>query len=107
MHVADRDVAFVPQRVVRQRVAIETAPHVVVAPVRDRVQLPAAVVEFQELRVYATFRLAAADAGDPGAHAKLVQRTPHGLDLAQAVVVGDTLAALFPQRRSAVNPASQ
>src|SRR5207342_3902706 len=74
MHVADRDIAFVPQRVIGQVVPLQVAPHVAVAPVCQRMQLPASVVQLQERRVRTAARLRATDAGDPRARTKLAQR---------------------------------
>src|SRR4249919_3703705 len=66
MHVADRDIAFVPQRVIGQVVPLQVVPYIAVAPVCQRMQLPASVVQLQERRVRAAARLRATDAGDPG-----------------------------------------
>ena len=65
---ADRRVALVVQRVVRQVALVDPPPQVLLGPVEERVVLPdpALVVELDRLRVRARGRLLAADAGDPG-----------------------------------------
>ena len=65
---ADRLVALIVQRVVRQVVLEDVAPEVLVGPVGERVQLPdAALLVLLELgRAGPRRRLLAADAGDPG-----------------------------------------
>src|SRR2546423_11211963 len=65
---ADRRVAAVVQLVVRHVVAHDVVPHVGLAPVRERVRLPQAVlvVPVQLGGVRAAWRLLAAQAGDPG-----------------------------------------
>src|SRR4249919_465352 len=97
MHVADRDIAFVPQRVIWEVVPLQVVPYIAVAPVRQRMQLPASVVQLQERRVRAAARLRATDAGDPRPRPQLAQRALHRFDLAQAVVAIQALQALFPQ----------
>jgi hypothetical protein len=51
VHVADRHMAFASQRAVAQVVLLQVHPHVAVAPVGERAQLSAAVVQSQERRV--------------------------------------------------------
>src|SRR5690606_16699412 len=63
VHVADRDIALVPQGVVGQAVAAEVLADVAVGPVGDGVQLPAAVLALEEVDVGAAAGLAAAQAG--------------------------------------------
>ena len=68
VRAADRRVALVVERVVGQVVLGDVAPHVLVRPVRERVELPALVLGVPgELgRAGARRRLVAAQAGDPG-----------------------------------------
>src|SRR5688500_16237129 len=74
VHVADRNVAFVPQRVIGKIVFLQVGPHVAVAPVGEWVQLPATVMQLQERRVGTAARLRTADTGNPGARTQLAQR---------------------------------
>src|SRR5690348_11988472 len=67
VRVADADVAVVPQRVVRQVVGLQVLPDVAVAPVGERMDLPAAVAQFEEVDLFARACLGAADTGEPGA----------------------------------------
>src|ERR1700733_12042125 len=64
---ADRLVALVVQRVVRQVALVDAPPQVLVGPVRKRVVLPppARLVAFDQLRARARRTLLAADACDP------------------------------------------
>src|SRR5688572_4117097 len=84
--VADRHVTLVPERVVGQVVLLQVLPDFAIAPVGNRMQLPAAVAQFEEIDVGARTRLAATQSGDPGPHAQLIERALHGFDLAHAVV---------------------
>src|SRR5688500_14046305 len=97
VHVADRHVALVPQRVVGQAVSLQIVPDVTIGPVGDRMQFPAAVAQFQEVDAGARAGLIAAQAGDPGAYAQFVERALHGFHLAQPVVAIDAFDALFPE----------
>src|SRR5690606_22355027 len=94
--VADGDIALLPQGVVGQPVAGQVPADVAVGPVGDGVQLPAVVLALQELDVGAGAALAAAQAGDPGAHAQLGQGALHRLDLAPAVVALLAFDVVFP-----------
>src|SRR3546814_1080125 len=95
--VPDRDVAAVPQRVIRQAVLPEVVADVAVRPVGQGVQLPASVAQLQEIDARARAGLAAAQPGDPGAHPEFLERALHGLDLAQAVVALQAVRAPLPQ----------
>ena len=81
----------------RQVVLQHVGAHVHFAPVGDRVQLPAAVAQLQEVDAGAAGRLPAAQPGEPAAHAEFAQRALHRLDLAQPVVVLQPGESLFPQ----------
>src|SRR5437667_7225107 len=88
---ADRAVAGLVQRVVRNLIHLDVGPDSLLVPVRERVELPDAVAirPLQLRRRRATRRLVAADAGDPGLI--LVESFQQGLDLADvaaAVRVG-------------------
>src|SRR5439155_21721733 len=88
---ADRRVARVVQRVVRDLVDVDVRLHALGVPVDDRLDLPDAVAlgPLDLLRVGARQGLLAADAGDPGVVAG--QRALERLDLADpaaAVRVG-------------------
>src|SRR5690606_33511227 len=97
VEVADGDVALVPQRVVGKVVLLQVLPHVAVVPVGDRADLQAVAAPLQDRGVRAGGRLAAAQAGEPGAGTQFLQCAPHRLDLAQLVVVVQALHALLPQ----------
>src|ERR671931_1109962 len=81
-HAADRRVALVVQRVVRNLVDVEVGLHALRVPVDDGLHLPDAVAlrPLDLLRVRARERLLAADAGDPRVIGR--QRTLERLDLA-------------------------
>ena len=65
---ADRAIARVVQRVERDLVRLDVAPDLLLAPVRERLDLPDAVTigALDLAGVGARRRLVAADAGDPG-----------------------------------------
>src|SRR5207302_9627774 len=82
---ADAGVAAIVERVVWHVVLADVAPHVVVGPVGERVQLDDAamdLVDLEGLDVGPRRRLVAAQAGDPGI--KAGQRSAERLDLADA-----------------------
>src|SRR4051794_15852720 len=86
---ADRAIADVVQRVVRNLVDGDVRPHALLVPVRERVELPDAVAlgprHLRGLR--AARRLVAADAGDPGV--VRIQGFEERLDLADvAAAIG-------------------
>ena len=58
VHVADRDVAVLPQRVIRQTMLLHVAPHVAIGPVDDRMEFPAAFAQFEHARFGARARSA-------------------------------------------------
>src|SRR4051812_34224735 len=94
---ADRLVAAVVQRVVRKLVLEDVAPHLRLAPVRERVGLPETVafVERELRREAARLRLLAPQAGDPAVH--VGQRAPKRRYLADAAArVGVRLPQLRP-----------
>src|SRR5262245_47861418 len=68
-HAADRAVARLVQRVVRDLVDLDVAPDEALVPVHERVDLPDAVAlgPLHLRRLSAARRLVAADAGDPRA----------------------------------------
>src|SRR5579871_3127782 len=80
---ADRGVAPVVQRVIRQVVGEDVAPEVLLGPVRQRVDLPdpALLVAFDLRRGGSGRRLLAANAGDPGIDAleRALERVHLGL----------------------------
>src|SRR4249919_3201599 len=84
--IANRHITFVPERVIGQVVLLQIAADVAVGPVDQRMQLPAPVLQLQHRQTRPAFRLAAAQSGEPGAHAELVQRAPHRLDLVAPIV---------------------
>jgi hypothetical protein len=55
VHVADGDVALLPQRVIGQVMAGQIAKHVTVGPVDQRMDLAAAVAPQQHVEVLAAF----------------------------------------------------
>ena len=81
VRVADRLVAAVVERVVRQPALADVGPAVVFGPVGERVRLPELVagVPAELRRVRANRRLVAADPGDPAV--EIEQRPVEGLDL--------------------------
>ena len=100
MGVADRLVAAVVQRVVRQPPLTDVRPAVVAAPVGERIRLPQLVrlVPAELRRVRARRRLIAADAGDPAVEA--AQRPDERLDLGEREVeVRLALPELLPVGR--------
>src|SRR3954447_5124604 len=84
---ADRRIALIVQRVVRQVARVDPPPEVLLGPVEERVVLPdpALVVELDRLGVGPRGRLLAADAGDPGVGA--AERPFQRGDLALAAAV--------------------
>src|SRR3546814_12666574 len=64
--VPDRDVAAVPQRVIRQAVLPEVVADVAVRPVGQGVQLPASVAQLQETDARARAGMARAQPGPSG-----------------------------------------
>src|SRR3954469_9146387 len=81
---ADRLVAAVVERVIRQIVLVDVGPDLRLAPVRERVDLPQPVqlVVAELRREAAALRLLAAEAGDPGVDRR--QRALQRRDLADA-----------------------
>jgi hypothetical protein len=77
--------------------ASQVHPDVAVAPVDQRVQLPAARAQFEYLGVFARAGLAAAQAGKPGACVEIIQGALEWFHLVQAIVLAKTFEALFPQ----------
>ena len=101
VRVADRRVALVVQRVVREAAFADVGPAVLVAPVGERVRLPELVllVPAELRRVRARRRLVAADAGDPGV--EVAERAHQRLDLRdREVEVGVRLPDVLAVRRS-------
>ena len=99
VRVADRRVALVVQRVVRQPALADVRPAVVVAPVGERVRLPQLVlrVPAELRRVGACRRLVAADAGDP--RVEVEQRAVQRLELRdREIEVGVLLPELVLDR---------
>ena len=84
---ADRRVALIVQRVVRQVAVDDPLPEVLLGPVVERVELPdpALLVPLDGLRVRPRGGLLAADAGDPGVDA--AERALERGDLALAAAV--------------------
>src|SRR3989440_6122412 len=91
---ADRAVAGLVQRVVRNLVDLDVGPDALLVPVRERVKLPDAVaVRPLQLRSRrAARRLVAADAGDPAVIR--AERFQQGLDLAD---VAAAVRVRFPE----------
>ena len=92
---ADRGVALIVQRVVREVVLMDVVPDVALGPVRERVQLPEpeALVPAELRGLGATAGVLAADAGDPAVDGR--ERPAHRLDLAHAAAgVGVALPEL-------------
>src|SRR5690606_30012016 len=96
VHVADGEIALLPQRVIRQPVLLQVEVHVAIAPVRDRVHLPAAAGPVEERDRRPARALLAPKAREPGVDAELAQRAPHRLDLRLLVVRVQALEALIP-----------
>src|SRR4051794_10806474 len=95
VRAADRRVAVIMERVVREVVLTDVVPDVALGPVRDWIQLPK--IEFlvpAELRSFGSGGgVSAADASDPAVYGR--KRPPHRLDLAQAAAaVGVALPEL-------------
>ncbi|MNG12519.1 hypothetical protein D3C84_961350 [compost metagenome] len=101
MHVADREVALIPQRVIGQVKLLEVVEDVLVAPVDDRQELEAAAGDGQHRQLATAARLLPAQAGEPGLGAELPQGPVHGLHLVELVVAGDPLDPLLPQQAEA------
>src|SRR5512133_2645342 len=95
MGAADRRVALVVQRVVRNAVLADVVPDVLLRPVRDRVQLPEpeAPVPGELRRAGPVLGVLAADPGDPCVDAG--ERLAHRLDRADAAAGG---GSALPQR---------
>ena len=94
---ADRRIACVVQRVVRDLVHVDVRVDALRVPVDERLDLPdvVALAPFDALRVLAREALLAADAGDPGV--VVVQRALERLDLAHvAAAVGVRLPQVRP-----------
>ena len=107
VRVADRLVALVVQRVVRQPALLDVGPAVVVAPVGERARLPELVllVPAELRRRRARRRLVAADAGDPAV--EIEQRRVERRDLGdREVEVGLRLPELVLDRRRPRTPRS-
>src|SRR5215467_1382569 len=101
MRVADRLIAAVVQRVVRQTALADIGPALLVRPVGERVRLPQLVllVPAQLRRVRARRGLVAADAGDPGVEVE--QRTVERLELGdREIEVGIRLPEAVLGRRA-------
>ena len=60
-------------------------------------QFPTAIAQFEDIHLGAAIGLAAAQAGDPGAHVQFAQCALHRLDFAQVVIFLQTFEAVFPQ----------
>src|SRR5688572_659840 len=98
MPVADRDVATLPQRVIRQAVALQVVVHVAVGPVEDRMDLVARRADaLDRLDGRARARLLAPQPGEPGADGKFRERALHRLDFVDLVVALDAGSAVFPE----------
>ena len=97
MHIADRDIALLPQRVIGQIEFLQVVVNVLVAPVDDRQKLEQAVLQPQHLELAAGVGLTAAQAGKPGPRLQVTQGTLHRLHLVELVVAADTLYSLLPQ----------
>ena len=84
MGAADRRVAVIVERVVREVVLTDVVPDVALGPVRERVQLPEveALVPAELRRLGAAAGVLAADAGDPAVYGR--EGPAHRLDLADA-----------------------
>lgn len=89
--------SLVPTVVVRQLVRLQVLPHVAIGPVGDGADFVALTALLHDWRLRAAAGLAAAQAGEPGAHVEFVQGAAHRFDLAQVVVLIDADHALFPQ----------
>src|SRR6266540_1258227 len=94
---ADRAIARVVQRVVRDVVRLDVAPDLLLAPVRERLDLPDAVpIGALDLpRVSTRRRLVPADTGDPGVVG--LERLDERLDLAD---VAAAVGVPFPEVRA-------
>src|SRR5438094_9346273 len=93
-NAADRAIARLVQRVVRNLVDLDVGPDALLVPVRERVKLPDAVA-VRPLRLRsrrAARRLVAADAGDPAVIR--AERFQQGLDLAD---VAAAVRVRFPE----------
>src|SRR5678809_808363 len=66
MDVADREIATLPQRVIGQAIVLQLLPHIAVGPVGNRMELPAAGAQFEEIERATLRGLGAAQAGNPG-----------------------------------------
>ena len=95
--VADRYIALLPERVIRQVVLAQIAADIAVTPVGNRMHFPAAVFELGNRRVLSDFCLLPAQARKPSASAQLTQGPLHRLDFAQLVVALDASHALLPE----------
>src|SRR5690606_18566689 len=96
VHVADRQISPLPQRVIRQLMLLQIEVHVPVAPVGDRMHLPAAAGPVEKRNRSARRALLAPEAGEPRARAELAQRAAHRLDLVLLVVGVQALEPLVP-----------
>src|SRR5919202_3757733 len=87
-NAADRAVARLVQRVVRDLVHLDVGPDALLVPVRERVELPDVVAlrPLQLRRAGAAWRLVAPDAGDPAVVG--AQRLEERLDLADLAAAG-------------------
>ena len=75
MPVADRDVTFVPERVIWQAVCAHVIENLLVGQVVDRVRLPAAIAPFERADTLAALGLVTTQTREPGVHAEFVQST--------------------------------
>src|SRR5689334_2294555 len=97
MPVADRHVALVPERVIRQSVRLQVEINVAVGPVEDRMHLEPAIPHFERIQLRAALGLAATQPGEPGLRAERLQSAAHRLDLADLEIFVEALATLLPE----------
>ena len=94
--VADRRIALLPERVVRQLVARQVVVDVLVVPVDDRVDLQIAVLHPEHVQMPSRRGLRAPEPDDPRDRVELVEGTLHRLDLVHLVVRRDAVEPMLP-----------
>src|SRR5439155_17780642 len=77
VRIADRDVTFFPEGMIRQAVFLEIAVHIAICPVDDRMDFQATVLAADNIKLLARTGLGATKTGEPRARAEFGEGALH------------------------------